>query len=85
MSKTAAAFIVAICAPAIAFAQEGGARRLDKSPDAHKTLPSKTQTPTRGDLCASFGPGFVRMQGSDTCMKVGGGVSVGGGTSVGGR
>jgi hypothetical protein len=31
--------------------------------------------------CAAFGPGFVRMEGSDTCIKLGGGIGFGVGGS----
>jgi len=31
--------------------------------------------------CAKYGPGFVRVGGSDTCVKLGGSVSVEGGGS----
>ena len=31
--------------------------------------------------CAAYGPGFLKVEGSDTCVKVGGSVSIG----VGGR
>ena len=34
--------------------------------------------------CATYGPGFVKIAGTDTCAKVGGAVSVGAGSSVGG-
>jgi len=30
--------------------------------------------------CSKFGPGFVRMPGSDSCMRFGGGVGLGVGT-----
>lgn len=32
--------------------------------------------------CAAFGPGFVRMEGSDTCIKLGGATSFGAGGNV---
>ena len=43
-----------------------------------KLLPAKRND---ASACAAFGPGFVKVAGSDTCMKVGGAasVSVGGG------
>ena len=30
------------------------------------------------DRCAAYGPGFVKVVGSDTCAKLGGAVSLGG-------
>jgi hypothetical protein len=38
-----------------------------------------------GNSCAAFGPGFVKVEGSDSCVKVGGATSIGAGTSGGGR
>jgi len=31
--------------------------------------------------CTAFGPGFVRVEGSDTCVKLGGGIGIGAGGS----
>lgn len=41
----------------------------------NQPLPAKRS----GDVntCAAFGPGFVKVNGSDTCVKVGGAMSVG--------
>lgn len=45
-------------------------------------LPEATSKPAlarphpKSDPCAAFGPGFVRMPGSDTCVKVGGGIGI---------
>lgn len=80
MRKTCFA-IIAVLLPAAAFAQQGSARNLQTPPDAWKTVPSKNTA--RTNPCASFGPGFVKVQGSDTCVKLGGGISVGGGMSSG--
>jgi hypothetical protein len=40
-----------------------------------KPLPAKH----RGgfNACAAYGPGFVKVDGSDTCVKLGGAISVG--------
>jgi len=40
-----------------------------------KPLPSKRS----GDVnaCSAYGPGFVKVDGSDTCVKLGGAVSAG--------
>jgi porin-like protein len=46
-----------------------------------KTLPVKE--PKYNGSCAAYGAGFVKVAGTDTCVKVGG--SVGIGTSVRGR
>jgi hypothetical protein len=48
-------------------------------------LPKKTTAPpqrqARDKACASYGPGFVKVDGSSTCVKIGGNVSVEGGRS----
>ena len=35
--------------------------------------------------CAPYGAGFVKVEGTDTCVKLGGAVSIGAGSSAGGR
>ena len=42
-----------------------------------KTLPLKGARYS----CAAYGPGFVKVDGTDTCVKIGGSVSVGVGGS----
>jgi hypothetical protein len=53
-----------------------------------KTLPNKT-LPMKGapsaTSCAAYGPGFVKVEGSDTCMQIGGAVSIGVGGAIGRR
>jgi len=46
-----------------------------------KMLPVKE--PKYDHSCAAYGAGFVKVAGTDTCVKVGGSVSIG--TSVRGR
>ncbi|HTE96165.1 MAG TPA: porin [Bradyrhizobium sp.] len=38
-----------------------------------------------GNSCAAFGPGFVKVDGTETCVKIGGAVSIGVGGSSGVR
>ncbi|MGB3864514.1 MAG: hypothetical protein WBA29_02655 [Xanthobacteraceae bacterium] len=52
-------------------------KTVEKPKTTEKPL-SRTRTPAS---CAEFGPGFVRTEGSDTCVRIGGSVSIG----VGGR
>ncbi|WP_076859962.1 hypothetical protein [Bradyrhizobium mercantei] len=72
---------IAILLPAAAFAQQADRRNFQTPPGAGKTLPSKPAA--RSNPCASYGPGFVKVEGSDTCVKLGGGISVGAGMSSG--
>ena len=59
MRKTCIA-IIAILLPAAALAQQGDRRNFQTPPDASKTLPSKSAT--RSNPCASYGPGFVKVE-----------------------
>jgi hypothetical protein len=36
-----------------------------------------------GNPCSAYGPGFVKVDGTETCVKIGGAVSVGVGSSTG--
>ena len=48
-----------------------------------KVLPLKGAASTKS--CAGYGAGFVKVDGTDTCMHVGGSMSVGTAGSIGGR
>ncbi|MDI1265822.1 MAG: hypothetical protein PS018_21475 [bacterium] len=57
--------------------------RLPNSDATSKQLPLKgAASPS---ACAQYGAGFVRVEGTQTCVKVGGAVSVGAGASTGSR
>jgi hypothetical protein len=58
-------------------------RKLDLSTPKQRTdMPKPKQTARpRSSSCSEFGAGFVRMPGSDSCVRIGGGVDVGGGGS----
>jgi hypothetical protein len=43
--------------------------------------PLAAKQATARNTCAAYGPGFIKVEGSDTCVKVGGSISLG----VGGR
>ena len=63
-----------------AFAEQTRPLKFDQPANA-KTLPVKE--PKYDSSCAAYGAGFVKVAGTDTCVKVGGSVSIG--TSVRGR
>ncbi len=49
-------------------------------------VPHGKHQPLRGaasavNSCAAFGAGFIKLEGSDTCMKIGGSIGVGVGVS----
>jgi hypothetical protein len=66
--------VIVALLPAVAFAQQGAGKKPDSSPTTEKSLPLKGTA--RSNSCAEFGPGFVKVEGTGTCMKVGGGISV---------
>lgn len=46
-------------------------------PQAGKTLPLKGATGTaRANSCASYGPRFTMVEGTGTCVKIGGSISI---------
>lgn len=72
--------IVAVLLPANAtFAEQPRIPRSDKAAASGKQLPLKGAR--SGNSCAEYGAGFVRIEGTNTCMKVGGAISVGAGVS----
>ena len=54
-----------------------------EKPGRASAMSSKTDKPlaakrsSAASACAAYGPGFVKVDGSDTCVKVGGAISVG--------
>lgn len=72
-----ALFVIAIVAllPASSSAAERPrTEKADKSVASGRQLPLKGAS---GHSCAAYGPGFVRVDGTETCVKVGGALSVG--------
>jgi hypothetical protein len=56
-------------------------RKPDKSADPARLLPLKR--PGSNNACAAYGPGFVKLEGSDTCVRAGGAISIDAGSSAG--
>jgi porin-like protein len=59
-----------------------------------KIIPKPPKHPTEylplkgahaGNSCTAYGPGFVKIEGTETCMKVGGATGIGAGVSSGSR
>ncbi len=57
----ACAIALGLCLPAAAFARD---------------LPRGWAAPKAQSGCESFGPGFVKAEGTDTCVKIGGSIRV---------
>jgi hypothetical protein len=65
--------------PAPALAQQPGSLKLDKPATPEKLLPLKSAG--SGTSCAAFGPGFVKVGGTETCVKVSGATRIDAGSS----
>jgi Porin subfamily len=84
MRNTLLAIVVAVLLPAPAACAEPSSRQKSDKPTASgRLLPLKAAG--AGNSCAAYGPGFVRVDGTETCVKIGGAVSIGVGGSSGGR
>jgi hypothetical protein len=84
MRNTLLAIVAVALLPAtMALAEQFSHRKPDKTAGTGKLLPLKGAA--AGNSCAAFGPGFVRVDGTETCVKIGGAVSIGVGGSSGVR
>jgi hypothetical protein len=61
--------------PASAPAKQSSPHKPDKPTPSDKVLPLKGAA--SGNSCAAFGPGFVKVEGSGTCIRIGGATSIG--------
>jgi hypothetical protein len=75
------AIALALLSASSASAEPSSHQKPDKSTPSGKQLPLKGAG--HGNSCAMYGEGFVRLEGSETCVKIGGAVSIGAGTSLG--
>ena len=66
--------VIAMLPATIAAADPPGAVKLEKAMPPTRLLPVKGAN--AGNGCAAYGPGFAKLAGTDTCVKVGGAVSV---------
>jgi len=76
--------LFAMALPSLAaFAEQPRPPKPDKAATSGKLLPLKRSN--SANACAEYGAGFVSIEGTNTCMKIGGAVSVGAGVSGGSR
>ncbi|MBA4037430.1 MAG: hypothetical protein C0480_22830 [Bradyrhizobium sp.] len=61
------------------FAEQPRVPKSDKAATSGKLLPLKGAR--SANSCAEYGAGFVRIEGTNTCMKIGGAISIGAGVS----
>jgi hypothetical protein len=84
MRNTLLVIVGAALLPAsIAVAEQSSAPKPHKSAASGRLLSMKGAG--TGNSCAAYGSGFVRIDGTETCVKIGGAVSIGVGGSSGGR
>ncbi len=76
MKKIILALVVTVLLPTWAAV----AQQSSKPPK--NSAKSGTLHPVRGNPCMKYGVGFVRIEGSGTCVKIGGSVSVEAGGSA---
>ena len=69
--------IVALFCASSAFAESTRPLKLDVPATSDKPAPLKGKATSSS--CAAYGPGFVKLEGTDTCVQIGGSVSVGAG------
>ena len=77
MQTLSLAMIIALLSGSAVLADPANRTKLDYDRPLDRLPPSKSAA---GNPCAAFGPGFVKVEGTDTCVKVGGAfrVDVGG-------
>ena len=76
--------MMAVVLPSVAaLAEQPRPQKPDKAATSGKLLPLKRSN--SANACAEYGAGFVKIEGTNTCVKIGGAVSVGAGVSSGSR
>jgi len=70
--------IIAVVLPASA-AEQPRVPKSEQAGTSGKVLPLKGAR--SANSCAEYGAGFVKIEGSNTCVKIGGAVSIGTGVS----
>jgi hypothetical protein len=74
------ATVIALLPVCSAQAQSSSTPKPDKSAISGRQLPVKRAGGS--NACAVYGPGFVKVEGTETCVRAGGAVSIGVGNST---
>ncbi len=74
---------IAVAMLPAAAAEPAGSQKPGKALASDRLLPLKGAS--AGNSCAAYGRGFVKVDGTDTCVKIGGVVGIGVGNSSGSR
>jgi len=76
MRKLFLIIVAAFCASS-AFAESTRPLNLDTPATTATPMPLKGRASS--NACAAYGAGFVKVEGTDTCVQIGGSISVGAG------
>ena len=74
------AMLAAVLSGSTALADPSNSSKWDYAAPADKLPPVKS---AGSNPCAAYGPGFVKVDGTSTCVQVGGSISVGVSGAVG--
>jgi hypothetical protein len=80
MRNILVALALALLPVSSTFAEPSGTRKPAPFTRSGNQLPVRGAA--HGNPCALYGAGFVRVEGTDTCVKLGGGIEIGAGTST---
>ena len=83
MRKSLLVMISVVLASVAAAAEQPRPQNSGKAATSGKLLSLKRSN--SANACAEYGAGFVKIEGTSTCVKIGGAVSVGAGVSGGSR
>jgi hypothetical protein len=80
VAAVALATLATLLPQADAFAAQS--RRKTATEQQTADTPTKPMTRRKATSCAEYGPGFVAVEGTGTCMKIGGSIGVDAGGRV---
>jgi hypothetical protein len=83
MRNTPLAITLMLLPACLAAAETTGAKKPDDPTSSARLLPIKGAAP--GNPCAVYGADFTRLDGTETCVKVGGAIRIEAGSSLGHR
>jgi hypothetical protein len=83
MRNTLIAIVLALLPVSIAAAEANGAKKPENPADTGRLLPLKRAA--AGNSCAAYGAGFTKVEGTETCVKIGGVIRLDAGRSSGHR
>jgi hypothetical protein len=83
MRNTFLAIFVAVLPAWAAATEQSSVQKSNKPTNSGRLLPAKSAGSSVS--CAAYGPGFVKVDGTETCVKIGGAISIGVGSSGGSR